>query len=80
MDLKSSTSPRLERCFCPLVANSQAQLRIILIRISCGNWAKNSSIRPGGNGVVVFIKVMDCARRMELYGWVCGGDMPGVID
>ena len=47
-----STRPRLERCLSPLIANSQAQLRIILIRISDGNWAKNSSIKPGGNGVV----------------------------
>ena len=52
MDLKISTRPALERCFGPLMANSRAQLRIILIRTMNGNWRKNSSMRPGGNGVV----------------------------
>ena len=50
-----STRPALERCFGPLMANSRAQLRIILIRTIKGNWRKSSSIRPGGNGVVVVV-------------------------
>ena len=50
----SSTRPMLERCSCLLLlANSRAQLRKMWIRSSGGNWAKNSSMRPGGNGVGV---------------------------
>ena len=46
----------MERCSCLLsLANCQAQLRIISIRTPYGNRAKNSSIRPGGNGVFVVV-------------------------
>ena len=68
------------------MANSRAQLRNILIRISGGNWAKNSSMRPGGNGVVIVVVgvmvvgvLFICARSVCTRS-VCGGMLLNTIE